>query len=151
MDYEFKCNTCGWQARRYANLRVCPHCRHPVIRIAVEPVDLIALQKSISAWGDATFNPVTMSNGWRDPWGTFEHLVDPQKGEVWELRRSLAEQNSEHAAEELADCFILLANIAGRIGVNLYDAVSAKMAINRARIWGAPDAHGIMNHVEDGQ
>jgi hypothetical protein len=51
--------------------------------------------------------------------------------------------------EEMADVFILLANLAGFVGVNLAEAVAAKHAKNKARTWGKPDADGVVEHVRE--
>lgn len=49
---------------------------------------------------------------------------------------------------EMADIFILLCGVAHKAGLNLEIEVEKKMAINRERIWGKPDAEGVVEHVE---
>ena len=51
-------------------------------------------------------------------------------------------------AEEMADIFMLLVGAADRSGVNLINAVAAKLEKNKARTWGTPDADGVVSHVE---
>lgn len=52
-------------------------------------------------------------------------------------------------AEEMADVFLLLGNLVHFTGTDLNAAVVAKLAKNRARKWGKPDAHGVVEHVRD--
>ncbi|HEV2734883.1 MAG TPA: dATP/dGTP pyrophosphohydrolase domain-containing protein [Longimicrobiaceae bacterium] len=67
---------------------------------------------------------------------------------VEHLRREVAELvNDPHDAMEQADALFLLAGLAAHTGVDLADAVRRKLEINRARVWGAPDAHGVVEHV----
>lgn len=49
--------------------------------------------------------------------------------------------------EEVADVASLLAGMMG--GPQLVAAVRAKLAINRARTWGTPDAQGVVRHVAE--
>ncbi len=52
---------------------------------------------------------------------------------------------------EYADCLFLLFDAAQRVGLTYDDlvvAVAQKFEINKARKWGAPDADGVMEHVE---
>lgn len=58
----------------------------------------------------------------------------------------LAEDTSD--GEEMADCFILLLNLAEMAGVDLMAEARRKMEINRKRKWGAPDADGVCHHVK---
>ena len=69
----------------------------------------------------------------------------------------LAEEAKEAAADpadiiEWADCMILLLDGARKAGFtthDLYQAVLRKMDINYKRKWGAPDADGVVRHVEE--
>ena len=58
----------------------------------------------------------------------------------------LAEDTSD--GEEMADCFILLLNLAEMAGVDLMTEARRKMEINRKRKWGAPDADGVCHHLK---
>lgn len=51
---------------------------------------------------------------------------------------------------EMADVFLLLVALSNECGVDLAAAAAAKLAINKTRTWGAPDAHGVVEHVKDG-
>ncbi len=90
------------------------------------------LAREINAWATATFP------------GTNE------RSKAEHLRREAAELAAKPTdTEEMADVFILLANLTGYLGVDLAAAVEAKMAKNRKRKWGAPDAQGVVEHVRD--
>lgn len=51
--------------------------------------------------------------------------------------------------EEMADIFMLLVGAASFSGVDLNEAVAAKLEKNKKRVWGKPDADGVVSHVED--
>jgi Protein of unknown function (DUF550) len=55
---------------------------------------------------------------------------------------------------EMADCLLLLLDIAGKQQVDahtLFEAAVAKFRINQARAWGPPDADGVCEHIRDQQ
>jgi NTP pyrophosphatase (non-canonical NTP hydrolase) len=57
--------------------------------------------------------------------------------------------NIQNVKEELADCFILIGNIAERLGLNMHQLLEAsvmKMVKNKKRTWGNPDANGVVEH-----
>lgn len=91
---------------------------------------LLELQKEISAWASETFKEQNISS-------KMKHLMS----EVHELNDDPTD------GEEMADCFILLANLAEMSGHNLYDQVIRKMEINRQRTWSEPDEHGVCHHI----
>ena len=70
----------------------------------------------------------------------------------------LSEEAKEAAADpddiiEWADCLILLLDGARKSGFSAADIHAAalkKLEINKARKWGAPDADGVVRHVENG-
>lgn len=51
--------------------------------------------------------------------------------------------------EEMADALLLVAAVADRAGVDLKEAAAAKLAKNKARVWGEPDEHGVVEHVRE--
>lgn len=68
--------------------------------------------------------------------------------EVEHLRREAEELAADPTNEsEIADVLILLAQVAARQNVDLAKVVSQKMRVNRSRIWGEPDEHGVVEHV----
>lgn len=74
------------------------------------------------------------------------------QGTVWgiltHLERELAELcQRPHDAHEIADVVILCCALAEWQGIDLDAAVRAKLAINRTRTWGQPDAEGAIEHV----
>lgn len=91
------------------------------------------LQNDIGAFTDKTFGKST-------PQAKLHHLAE----EVQEL---LAEPE-DHM--EWADCFILLLDAANKAGLSMddvYEAIEAKMEINKSRTWGEPDENGVVKHV----
>lgn len=103
---------------------VCPECH--------SPTPLKRFQKEVGDWSRETFKLQT-------PASKIEHL----RREVEELGKDPAD------AGEMADCLILLCGIAELAGVDLLAAAQAKMVVNRAREWGAPDETGVCSHVEE--
>lgn len=93
----------------------------------------------IAAWQRETFGQSTALS-------KIEHL----KEEIEELRIDLAIDGlGKHL--EFADCFILLFGAADASGMTYEDimnAIDEKMAINRSRKWGDPDANGVVKHVK---
>jgi NTP pyrophosphatase (non-canonical NTP hydrolase) len=89
------------------------------------------IQHRISQWSEETFPNQTTS-------AKIDHLAD----EVQEVREN------PNDGEELADCAILLFNLAERAGVNLMMEVENKFAKNRKRTWGVPDERGVVKHIE---
>ncbi len=105
-------------------------------RVEPAPLDAAAcsvseFQKAVSKWASETFPHQT-------PHSKMTHL----RKEIDEL----AEDTSD--GEEMADCFILLLNLAEMAGVDLMAEARRKMEINRKRKWGAPDADGVCHHVK---
>jgi NTP pyrophosphatase (non-canonical NTP hydrolase) len=98
---------------------------------------MIEAFEEITQWQRKTFpNSTALS-------ATF-HLED----EVKELQVDLINQ-SANAKTELADCFILLCGIADKMDMSYYELmfeVKAKMKINKARQWQAPDENGVIRH-----
>jgi NTP pyrophosphatase (non-canonical NTP hydrolase) len=88
-------------------------------------------QREVSKWASETFPHQT-------PHSKMAHL----RKEIEELGADLGD------GEEMADCFILLLNLAEMAGVDLMRAAKRKMEINRKRTWGAPDADGVCHHVK---
>lgn len=93
-------------------------------------VGLEALTAEIVAWQRETF-----------PHGTAESVVAHLIKEVVELAKAPRDPS------EIADCYFLVVGAADRAGVNLVDAVADKLAVNRSRVWGKPDAQGVVEHI----
>lgn len=102
------------------------------IRDGYDVPNLDALARRIAAWGADTFGAST-------PESTAEHL----RREVDEL----LEQPTN--AEEQADLFHLLIQLARVSGNDLPAAVERKFAINQRRIWAPPDRMGVVEHVRE--
>lgn len=123
----------------WGNRPICAHCADRLREAGVTDIrhdyglpSLDELAHEISAWGAATFTAST-------PESTAEHL-----------RREAEELAADPInAEEMADVFHLLIQLARVTGTNLQAAVEQKFAINRERIWQAPDSAGVVEHVRE--
>ena len=104
----------------------------PVIWCMIDDV-----QREITRWADEQFP------GRTDHQTVFKLMVH----EIPELMTHKKEKGIEGIGTELADCFILLMDLASMWEVNLTDAIRAKMEVNYQRTWER-DAHGIMQHVK---
>lgn len=94
------------------------------------------VQREITRWADEQFPGRTDHQ-------TLHKLV---LHEVPELLTHKKEHGTEGIGTELADCFILLLDLASMWDVNIMEAIRAKMETNYQRIWER-DAHGIYQHV----
>lgn len=70
------------------------------------------------------------------------------------LKREIAELGrlpmfDPRVREEIADVAIVLFGLADRAGVDLASAIEWKLAINRTRRWGEPDAYGVIEHIDE--
>jgi hypothetical protein len=92
-------------------------------------MDLDQFQAEVGAWGDVTF-----------PTGTATSVLAHLTAEVTEELTIPAEPL------EIADCFLLLIQLAHKSGVSLAEVGKAKMVINRQRTWGTPDPRGFTRH-----
>lgn len=97
---------------------------------AVETVE--ALITEIREWQRATFPHATPSS-----------IAEHMRREVIEL---CARPDD---LEEMADVFFLLAGATSQYP-QFFDVVRAKLEKNRRRVWGKPDAHGVVEHVAEG-
>lgn len=91
-------------------------------------------QREISEWAQTTFPHQT-------PHSKIAHL----KKEVRELEEAPSD------LVEMADCYILLLNLAEMAGGDLLTEAKKKMKVNRARKWGKPDADGVCLHIKEAQ
>ena len=120
--------------------------------------ELSEFQREVGDWGRETFNHDDLSL-----YSLWHHL---QK-EVKELAAAIADfggqaldniscffenikpLNRSRMGDELADCFILLLNIAHLSGIDLFDEARKKMGINRGRDWpDILDKDGVFEHIK---
>lgn len=99
--------------------------------------DLRDVQDEIHRWAGEQFPHRT------DHHAIYKLVVE----EIPELMMHKKEKGMQDIGLELADCFILLMDLASMWGVELDDAIYEKMQINYARQWNM-DENGIMQHVE---
>ena len=108
-------------------------------------------QDEVGRWGDVTFQHQTLT--------TIMRHLHRESSEldiaIERLRQGLRVLPVEAAGdmylssvkEECADMLILLLGLAHKGGFDLLEAAEAKHATNLTRQWGAPDAHGVCEHV----
>ena len=109
---------------------------------------LCEVEPGVADWAERTF-----------PEATLETVLKHLRREEDELAEAVGEQ----VGPELADCWMILAHLhrlADRAaaylveraldeGLDLAEEVKGKMAVNRARRWGEPDADGVVEHVRE--
>lgn len=97
-----------------------------------------AAQDAIGGWGDETFGGAGF---WSGP---LRHFLS----EANELREAFQAGEVEQIPGELADCAILLFQIAHRCGLDLSREIVRKHEINTGRTWAHDPALGFSVHVE---
>lgn len=104
-------------------------------------------QETMTAWGDETFGPTPpaaiarrMRHEVQELLDGFEALGDLQPADIpEEARRALG--------EECGDIYIMLSQIAQKLGTDLPTIATAKMAVNRERRWARDPVSGTVRHV----
>lgn len=138
----------------YTIMKIKYHSIWKVILIKDKEVDLQInhlqlLQDNIAKWSDTTFG-----NGNRGL-GMCEHLSK----EVKELKEAIKVYDSginlfgkEELEKEVADCFILLLDIARTYDMSVGDifyATTNKLITNLSRKWGSTNPDGSVEHIKD--
>jgi NTP pyrophosphatase (non-canonical NTP hydrolase) len=95
-------------------------------------------QQSVSSWAEEIFGPVN------DP----AALVKRAALELDELLDAVEAQDKDEIAKEAADIVILLMRLLEQHGLELSQAVDAKMVINRTRQWKSK-GDGTGSHIKD--
>ena len=94
-----------------------------------------AAWKTVAAWQNKTFGDKATTLG------ALRHL----KKEVDETIQDL--EAGENIAEELSDCFFMLVQAFTCEGVDVTEAVLAKLRINMQREWKKADEAGVIEHI----
>lgn len=92
--------------------------------------DWDTLIESVHQWQCETFPQAGAESKWH-------HL----KEEIEELGDCLSDPS------EIADCLLLLIGIAKVQGLDPFQCIVDKMAVNRERDWGKPDSNGVVKHI----
>lgn len=95
---------------------------------------LETLIREIGKWNRETF-----------PGSTVKSKAEHLRREAIELAETPGDES------EMADIFILWAGIVDLLGVDYVRAIEKKMAKNYKRKWKAPDEHGVIEHLEEGE
>jgi NTP pyrophosphatase (non-canonical NTP hydrolase) len=98
-------------------------------------VDMLKLQRSVADWAENTFPQ-------RNIMGAINKLT---LEEIPELVKELPNPDGDHGGE-LADCFILLLDIADMLGIDAGQATLKKLEENRARNWNVNPMTGFFKH-----
>lgn len=104
--------------------------------------DVQELMNDLRLWADETFGHD------RRAVSALHHLKD----EADEAIREIEDGDPYKAIVELADCFLLVLDAAGKHGVEfelLYEVSVSKLAISKGRKWGPPDENGVCHHILD--
>lgn len=99
--------------------------------------DLRRVQDEITRWATEQFPART------DHQTIFKLMLH----EIPEMAMHKKEKGTDEIGPELADCLILLFDLASMWEVDVAEAIAEKMGINYTRKWAA-DAHGIFQHVK---
>lgn len=97
-----------------------------------------AVQVEITRWAQQCFPHRT------DHHAIYKLMVE----EIPELAMHKKEHGTVNIGPELADCMILLLDLASLWNVDMLEALRAKMEINYKRTWNKDPETGIMQHVE---
>lgn len=100
--------------------------------------DILDFQKEVGKWAVRTFKGQTVRS-------CAIHL----EKEVKELKKALEGRDTTKIGMELADCYLLLLDIAYRLDIPLQRAAEIKHQINQDRKWQEPDESGVYEHVRE--
>jgi NTP pyrophosphatase (non-canonical NTP hydrolase) len=105
-----------------------------------EEQEVLNIQKSIRVFSIKTFPDSTAAS-------KFNHLAK----EILELLAAMEDERCGDIdiADEIADCMILLFDIAGSFGIDALGQVLVKHKINLSRKWGKPDEFGVVEHIKE--
>ncbi len=101
-------------------------------------INMLNLQKSVAKWADDTFPE-------RNIMGAINKLT---LEEIPELVKELPNPKGNHGGE-LADCFILLFDIADMLGIDAGRVTLNKLDENRARKWEHNPMTGFFKHSKE--
>lgn len=106
----------------------------------IEWGDMRQVQAEITRWAENRFPGRT----------DFAALSKLVLHEIPELLTHKKEHGTQGIGPELADCFILLFDLASMWNVDMIHAIATKMEINYERQW-TRDENGIMQHIPEEQ
>lgn len=102
------------------------------------------LMIEISTWSSQQFPTL---EGTRGIIAKLSHL----KEEVTELQVAVDNGNKKEINDEIADCFMLLFDVAHNLKITENDIIKfsrVKLGINKDRKWSNPDNNGIIHHIK---
>lgn len=99
----------------------------------------MTFQDRVGQWAEKTFTKATDQT-----------VLTHMKREMVELEESVAHGNLKpELAEECADIYLLLLHLAHRNKFDLQAFAKRKHEVNTQRLWGAPDAEGVVEHIKE--
>ena len=112
--------------------------------------DLNSLAIHIDVWQAGTFPNSSPASAaldlLREAAELYAHYWVSENGA--QLKRLGPSGTVQARAEEAADIFFMLVQVASLDGFNLADAVEKKLHKNMRRKWKAPDDHGVVEHED---
>jgi len=108
-------------------------------------MEIQKLMIEISTWSTQQFPTLIGSRGII---AKLSHL----KEEITELQQAVDNNDKKEISDELADCFMLLLDVAHDLKFTENDIIEfsrAKLAINKGRKWGKPDNNGVIHHIRE--
>lgn len=102
------------------------------------------LMIEISTWSSQQFPTL---EGTRGIIAKLSHL----KEEVTELQVAVDNGNKKEINDEIADCFMLLFDVAHNLKITENDIIKfsrVKLGINKDRKWSNPDNNGVIHHIK---
>lgn len=107
-------------------------------------MELQNLMTEISTWSSQQFPTLV---GTRGIIAKLAHL----KEEATELQQAVDNDDKKGIVDEIADCFMLLLDVANDLKISENDIIRfshAKLVVNKDRKWGKPDNNGLIHHIK---
>lgn len=138
----------GWEASRGATLEtdIARGLGMPII--CAETLEAFAAARRGVGLGPTLEQTLAEVMAWAD--ATFPHAT-PESKAAHLLREAHELRDNPRDPEEIADVVILAAGAAHLSGVDLHQAIRAKLAKLRTRRWGPIGPDGVVEHVREGE
>ena len=101
----------------------------------------LAMRASLNTLRDAIYEDAVAHGLWEDEdgidWYQESHsMIECEVDELYDaIEDRVNGHGDEHFTEELADVIIMSLSVAGKLGIDIDEAVRRKMEINKARPW----------------
>jgi NTP pyrophosphatase (non-canonical NTP hydrolase) len=98
--------------------------------------DLSDTQYDVGKWAEKTFTK-----------STNQTIITHLRREVTELQEAINNAEPRAILEECSDVAMLLLHLCHKNHIDLQSGIRDKFEICRARVWGEPDAEGVIEHI----